>query len=201
MNRTEPDGRPCLQRARLRRAWRASNCGRARPQEAGRTGAALCPAGMRARKKRDRKGGLLERRARLEREAAVAEVEKVLQRRAQQVEHHDVVVALNPKPPHVGDSGCICWNKRRGRPAGAATTLGGQGRAKGPRVSSPPAADSPGAARRHGALARRADRRRRGRALAREGRGGEERKHPQERAPERSPRPPAAHALPPCRIL
>ena len=35
---------------------------------------------------------------------ALAVVEKILEARAEQVDHHDVVVALNSKPVHVWDT-------------------------------------------------------------------------------------------------
>ena len=45
-----------------------------------------------------------EQQNRLEGELAVAEVEEVLERGAEQVEHHGVVVALGAEPSHKGDA-------------------------------------------------------------------------------------------------
>ena len=44
---------------------------------------------------------------------ALAVVEKILEARAEQVDHHDVVVALNSKPVHVWDTNYSAKNGKK----------------------------------------------------------------------------------------
>ena len=46
---------------------------------------------------------------RLQAELALTEAEEVLETGSQQVDDHDVVVALDAEPSHVGNAGCWGW--------------------------------------------------------------------------------------------